>query len=507
MTPSSLNSPPVPRQRTRLGHHIASLLLSSALSASTAAAQALALTHATVVDVERGTLVRDQVVVVRGDRIVQVASAAAARIPAGARRIDVRGQYVIPGLWDMHVHIALDSALRTARDADTKRDAITRYFGGLFIAHGITGIRDLAGDAPTLRRIDSTLRTGSRVGPRLVYTGQKLGTAAVVPGAPFPVRTRDDVRASIAKLRASGATFLKLAPMLDPAMVAAAYDECAAQSFVCVSHVPQGVPRDALAHRGIGSIEHLLLMPEYVAHQQPSHFFAIATERAQPTLWQRVQYKIGLRDLPEPETRQAMADFDEAGARALFTRMAKAGVASTPTLFLHDIMKRAGERGGVARDTLLMLEDPTDGLRPDTRTPAQRAAHQKDWAFLERLVRLERDAGVLLLAGTDLPLQGVPGLALHAELSMLQRAGLTPAEALRTATLNPARFFHATDTLGTVQAGRVADLVVLAANPLDDVANVRRVEFVVARGRLYDRATREALVQDARAARVTIRAR
>lgn len=471
------------------------------------AATALALTHATVVDVERGALLRDQVIIVRGDRIVQVAPAAAARIPAGARRVDLRGQFVIPGLWDMHVHLALDSALRTARDADVKRDATLRYFGSLFIANGVTGVRDLAGDAPTLQRIDNSVRDGTRVGPRLLYTGQKLGTAPVVPGAPFPVRTRDEVRASIAKLRASGGTFLKLAPMLDSAVVIAAYDECAAQQFPCVSHVPRAMPREVLAHRGIGSIEHLLLMPEYTAREAPAHFVAIAEERARPTLWQRALYKLGVREVPEPETRQAMADFDEAGARALFTRMAKAGVASTPTLFLHDIMKRAGERGGVARDTLFMLEDPTDGLRPDKRTPAQLAAHRQDWAFLERLVRMERDAGILLLAGTDLPLQGVPGPALHAELAMLQHAGLSPIEALRTATLNPARFFHATDTLGTVQAGRVADLVVLAANPLDDVANVQRVELVVARGRLYDRAAREALVRDARAARVTIRAR
>lgn len=471
-----------------------------------AAATTIALTHAIVVDVERGTLQRDQVVVLRGDRIVQVGAARAVRLPAGTRTVDVAGGYVIPGLWDFHVHMALDSALRTPAAA-TRRAQAMQYWGGLSLAHGVTGVRDLAGDVPVLAQLDSLARTTTTPGPRMVYTGEKLGQAPVVAGAPFPVRTRDDVRASLTKLRGTRATFLKLAPMLDSTLVRSAYEACAAARVPCVSHVPHDVPRAALAQRGLASIEHLLLFPEYLSHQPRAHWKAIAEERAQPTWWQRVGYRLGLREPPEAETRLAQADFDEGAARALFAQMAANGVAVTPTLFLHDIMKRAGVRNGPARDTLLMLEWPTDGLRADRRTPAQRAAHQQDWAFLQRLVRLQRDAGVLLLAGTDLPLQGVPGLALHAELALLQDAGLTPVEALRAATLNPARWLQATDTLGTVQAGRVADLVVLRNDPLADVRNVASVALVVARGRLYDAAARAALVRDARAAREPLRPR
>jgi imidazolonepropionase-like amidohydrolase len=464
-----------------------------------APATPVALVGGTVVDVERGTLLRDHTVLVAGGRIVAVGPDGRTRVPPGATRVPLRGAYVIPGLWDMHVHMALAPATGSAEIA--RRDARLRWFATLSLAHGVTGVRDLAGDAAALRAV----ARGSAPGPRVVFTGQKLGERAVLPGAPFPVRTRDDVRRSVTMLREAGAGLVKLAPMLPADITAHALAECAAQRLPCIAHVPREGLDAMIAHPGTGGFEHLFELPEHTARIPAATLFARHAEAEGASIAQRVLYRLGLRARPRDVTLEAMDAHDPAKAARLYRAIAASGVFVTPTLLLHDLLHRVTPPHPPARDTLLLAEAPTDGLRRERRTAAQRSLVERKWTFLLRQVQAMHDAGVPLLAGTDLPLQGVAGAALHYELMLLQRAGLSPLAALRTATLNPARALAATDSLGAIGPGRVADLVVLRRNPLDDIANVTTVEMVMTRGQLLRRRALDSLVDAGRSAAAQVR--
>jgi imidazolonepropionase-like amidohydrolase len=465
------------------------------------------LLHATVVDVVNGVLLPDQAVVIRDGRVVSVVPSARATMPRDAARVDVRGRYVIPGLWDMHVHMADRVKHREPGGASATAAALYRYYGALFAAHGVTRVRDMAGDVELLNHIDALSRAPQGpVGPRVSFTGYKLGAGPVVPGAPSPLTSRADVQRAIAMMRAKGAAFVKLSPWVPDERLSDALAECAAQHIPCVGHVPHTDFASFLRTPTFAAIEHLFYFAENTGRAPAATYLAMEVEREFPTLWNRVTYKLGIRSKPGDATLTAMAEHDAAKARALYARMATQGVYVTPTLFFHDLLTRITTTLPGARDTLLMVEAVTDGLRRDVRTPAQRAVHADRWRFALQVVRDLHGAGVPLLAGTDLPLQGVPGASLQAELALMQQAGLSPLEALRTATLNPARYLHATDSLGSVQAGRVADLVVLTRNPLADVANVTSVEMVMLRGRLLPRRALDSLVNDARGQAARIRA-
>ncbi|MBL0170974.1 MAG: amidohydrolase family protein [Gemmatimonadaceae bacterium] len=219
----------------------------------------------------------------------------------------------------------------------------------------------------------------------------------------------------------------------------------------------------------------------------------------QPTLFERVLFKVRVVERPSYGILDtATVSHSPAQAARVFADVARHSMWVTPTLTLHDLMLRIAPRDPVARDTSLMTEPPKDVERK--RSPHVIALATSKWKLFTRLIRELRDAHVPLLAGTDIPLQAAPGFSLQMELALLQSAGLTPLEALRTGTLNPAQYQHAQDSLGTVAAGRLADLVVLRDDPLRDVRAVRSIDFVVSRGRVYARRDLDAMVEQARVA-------
>jgi hypothetical protein len=400
----------------------------------------------TVVDVERGVNIPGQDVVVQGSRIAAV-QPTGRRAPAGARVIPLRGRYVIPGLWDMHGHFTV-GAWREARDTGPIDSLARTYFFALHAAAGVTGVRDLAGDLDRLRKWAAQPAGAGPPAPRLVPTGQKIGDGPVVPGAPFPVESPQDVAVSVRLLKERGAAHAKLAPDAPGWMIEAAIVACRREGVACI-----GQPR------------------------------------------------------PDPDSvNLALETHSPVAAASQFKELAATGTWVTPTLVLHDMMLRVGPRHPQSRDSALTPRLPPHGMLPDTRTDAQRARAARHWATFQSMVRELQAAGVGLLAGSDLA-QGIPGFSLHLELELLQGAGLTPIEALRTATLNPARYFNATDSLGTVAAGRAADLVVLRGDPLADVGEVGSVELVVSRGRVMPRTELDAMVTQARTALRAIRQR
>jgi imidazolonepropionase-like amidohydrolase len=449
---------------------------------------AVALVNANVVDVERGALVARQTIVVSRGRIVDMGRSGSVRIPRGATRIDIGGRFVIPGLWDMHVHVGGTSP-------DVR--ALAGYYGSLFLAHGVTGVREAGGNANRLAALDSIGRSQPGLMPRLIYAGEKIGPG---PGESW---SADDARSAIEARSRAGAHYIKLAPDYPVELFEQTLATCAGARLACVAHVPPADTALWLSAPGRGSFEHLFNLAEHVSRVPAAASFAAAREYEKPTIGQRVLYKLRLRRRPPDPQLQRIVVRDTSLDRGFFGRVASSGTWITPTLVLHRQMTRVTELDPASVDTSLARNPAA----PDTdRGPAQLQAARQTWELWTGLVRAMHAARVRLLAGTDFSGAHVPGAILHGELALLQQAGVPPADVLRMATINPARYLGAADSLGTVQPGRVADLVVLRRNPLDDARNVSEVEMVMTRGRLLRRPALDSLVQGAHSALVRLRA-
>ncbi len=473
----------------RAARRLAATALVATVAAPEVAAQdgPVAFVNATVVDVERGVLLPRQTILISRGRIDEVGPSATTRVPRGATRVDVAGRFVIPGLWDMHVHIGGVTA-----DVGTS----VGYYGSLFLANGVTNVRDAGGDGARLVTMDSIGRSRPGSMPRMVYAREKVGPA------PDQSWSADDVRRAVTARVEAGAQFIKLTPGFPTEFLPAALEACDSARLLCVAHVPPGDTGLWFARRGRGSYEHLFNLAEQVSRVPAAELFAGAREFERPKLWQRVLYKLRMRQRPEEPILQVIAVRDTTRDRAFFGSVASAGIWMTPTLILHQQIFPFAALLPASLDTTLAIRPVT--LVP--RTPAQRDVERRKWELWTGVLRSMHAAGVPLLAGTDFSGRHVPGAVLHAELALLQQEGVPAAEVLRMATINPARYFGATDTLGTVAAGRVADLVVLRSNPLEDVRHVAGVEMVMTRGHLLRRTALDSLTSTARISLTRLRA-
>ncbi len=406
----------------------------------------LAITHVTVVDVAAGRDVPDQTVVVRGARIAAAGAAASVVVPAGATLVDGRGNYLIPGLWDMHVHALVDAE-------------VARAFLPAFVANGVTGVRDMGGRVNVMRTARFAVAAGTLVGPRIVAAGAILdGPQPVDSTVSLAIGTPDQARAAVDSLAGYGADFVKVYTRLPRAAYFAVLREAARLHLGVAGHVPDSVRVLEAADSGQRSIEHL-------------------------------------RD----ETTPICAAVDAACGRLLDSLRAH-GTWLVPTLvvlrardILDDSSLLADPRlwtvPGEVRDAWGRIRDGMQD-RPQAYWRERRARYRMELALTGEAWK----RGVPLLAGTDAgALYTYPGSSLHDEVVQLVRAGLPPAAALRAATLAPAEFLGAADSLGTVAAGKAADLVLLGGDPLAAITNTRAVRAVVLRGRLFAGAALDSL--------------
>jgi hypothetical protein len=307
-------------------------------------------------------------------------------------------------------------------------------------------------------------------------------------------------RTAVDSLRGAGADFIKVYQRLDRDTYFAIADEAKRQGVPFAGHLPQAITLDEAGRSGQRSIEHLTLgnssglLP--LCSSQEDALRRGAEE----------QFRLAVASSPNDPTvlpprrewmKLAVESFDEERCLKELRRLAAHGTWHTPTLM-------AGMLRGVHDDSILKdsrLDYATPGFRSQWETARQRYvsafSETESAAFfrlLLRIVSILQRASVGLLAGTDAPVASafaVPGFSLHQELELLVRAGLTPIEALRTATLQPARYFGMEDAIGTVERGKLADLVLLSANPLEDIRHTQRIEAVVANGRYFDRTALE----------------
>jgi imidazolonepropionase-like amidohydrolase len=472
----------------RLGRVVLALVVLLAPQAGQAQdSSVVALVNATVVDVERGVLVPRQTIVTSRGRIDQVGPTATVRVPRGATRVDLAGRFVMPGLWDMHVHMG-------SRAPDI--DAVAGYFGSLFLRNGVTGIRDAGDDPSRLNALDSISRARPGVMPRLLHAGAKVGPAE---GASW---TMSNVQPEIDARVKAGAKYIKLVSDYPVEHFTATLAACSAARLRCVAHVPPADTSTWLSVPGRGSFEHVFNLSEHVSRVPAGEMFKASKEYRAPTLVQRILYKLRLRKRPDEPGLNLLAQRDTTRDQAFFARVASAGNWITPTLILHHQLTRTVDLLPAAIDPELSRVPATEPQRSESDLPR----HRSTWDLWTGIVRSMQAARVQMMAGTDFSGMHVPGAALHAELVLLQQAGVPAAEVLRMATLNPARYLGAADSLGSVAAGRVADLVVVRANPLDDVGNVAGIEMVMTRGRLLRQAALDSLTSRAKSSLARLRA-
>jgi imidazolonepropionase-like amidohydrolase len=423
----------------------------------------IAFVNVSVIDATGSPAQPDMTVVVSGNRISELGPAGKVAVPNGAQVVNAKGQFLIPGLWDMHTHAFM-----------RKHKMLPQLTMNLFLANGVTGIRDMGdqgvrddlGDFPYA--IDFEWRTAVTTG---VLSGPRMSLAGVIIDGPkspragwASIHTEAEARALVISLKKLGADYIKPYDRLPRDAYFALADEAKKQGLDFAGHTPFAISAAEASDAGQHSIEHLTGVLMASSRQDEEFRKAI------------------LAGQNAPSTKVLVDTYDEAKAKNLFARFVKNGTYHCPTLIRGRLEPVPMSDPRIARYfTPRLREEYEPSLKS---TPESQANRTLNYEINQRLVREMHRAGVKMLAGTDTRFFGSD---VHAELAEFVKAGLTPMEALQTATRNAAQYLGALDKIGTVEKGKLADLVLLEANPLTAIANVSKIRAVVVNGRLVDR--------------------
>jgi len=424
--------------------------LTTALPAAT-----ILIRDVTVIDVAGPPARLHQSVLITGQKIIAVAPSIP--VPKGSTVVNGKGKFLIPGLWDMHVHLWE-----------------TQPLFPLYIANGVTGIRDMGSEFNRTNQWRKDIAAGKLTGPKIITSG---------PAVMGP------------SLSAGKLAVLRVTTPADGENVANQLDNQDVDFIKVLSNVPHD-SYISLAHRArllrlpfAGHVPTDVTMEEAIDARQRSmeHLFGLLLACSSEEQYLR-------RNRSEITAARLYETYDARKAQVLFQRFTRFDVWQVPTLTLRQRMDLIGT-DQLAVDTHLKYipvairktwDDPRDDLKK--ASPQDLEDGKRDFAKCLELVAAMHRAAVPMMTGTDTGDPYVlPGFALHDELALLVRAGMTPLEAIQSATLNPARFLGLEASQGTVQKGRFADLVLLNANPLDDIQNTRQIEAVILKGRLLNR--------------------
>ena len=436
------------------------------------APQSLVLTHVTVVDTTGAAAKPDMTVVIVGDRIAEIGKSEAIRPPKNAEIVNATGKFLIPGLWDMHVHWY---------DKD---------YLPLFIANGVTGVRQMFG-APEHYQWRNEIEAGRLLGPHMLIASPIVdGPKPVWPGS-IAVSNAAEGRQAVIEIKQSGADFVKVYSLLPRDAYLAIADESKKQGIPFEGHVPDSISVEEASNAGQKTIEHLTGVLAACSSRE-EELRRLAQEAEDQPASARFAG-------PKYRERQEMAldTYSPERAETLFRELKKNQTWQCPTLTVL--------RSWAYSDLPSFTNDPRLKYMPRDIASSWdpkadiflKAKTADDWALSKKVFSKELEtvgamqrAGVPILAGTDtLNPYCFPGFSLHDELGLLVQAGLTPMQALQAATLNPARFLQREKDFGTIATGKIADLVLLDADPLDDIGNTRKISAVVFGGKLLPRAS------------------
>ena len=403
-----------------------------------------ALIGATVIDGTGRPPLSNATVVVSGKRIVAVGPAAQVVVPSGATRIDVRGKYLLPGLWDMHAHYEQVE------------------WGPIYLAAGVTTVRDCGNEFDYITTVRDAINSGRGIGPRLVLAGLVDGDGPQALGI-VRANTPEQARNVVQRYKDAGFAQIKIYSSIKPALVPVITAEAHRLGLSVTGHIPDGMNAIQGVEAGMDQINHIQYLAPVLLRRPPPA--ASATPSAPPSL--------PTLDENAPETRHVL------------DVLRQHGTVIDPTLVFYELTFHPA-------DTPIETFEPgINHVAPELKSamlipgvPAAFAARAKSgFALFLAIVGLLHRNGIPIVAGTD---QSVPGYSLHREMELYVQTGMTPMEAIQSATLVPARALKMESEVGTVEAGKRADLILVDGNPLEDIRRLRNVLRVIAGGRLYD---------------------
>ena len=401
----------------------------------------------TLVDATGRAPVRDAVVLVEKGRIAAAGPRSRVAIPAGARRVDVSGKTILPGLWDMHAHFEQVE------------------WGPLYLAAGVTTVRDCGNELDFIRSVRDTIDAGKGLGPAILLACFVDGDGPAAIGTQR-LREESEIPKLVQTLRDARCSQVKIYSSLPPRLIAPLAKAAHEAGMTVTGHIPFGIGAVHAVEAGMDQINHL----SYVVR-------ALFPPSYDPDA-----------SLPRPVMQRAMQEIDlsSASAKETIELLRSRHVVVDPTLALGELGTHTAEEIARAEPGLARVAGPLRAPLASMGVPAGQAeaAHALWQRNLEVLAALHK-AGVTIVAGTD---QSVPGHSLHREMEIYVSAGFTPMEAIQAATIVPARAMRLDRETGTVEAGKRADLIVVDGDPLADIRNLRRVVTVIQAGRAYDTA-------------------
>lgn len=443
------------------------VIVPTLLSAQTrpqAEPRALVFTHVTVIDATGAAAKPGMIVVIAGQHIRAIGKSV--EVPKDAQVVNATGKFLIPGLWDMHAHL-------------DREDYVP-----LYVANGVTGVRFMDGD-PAYRQWRRKVESGALLGPRMLIASKLIdGPHPVHPAESIAVGNEAEGRQTVLQVKRDGADFIKIYSLIPRAAYFAIADEAKKQSIVFAGHVPREVTAAEVSDAGQRSIEHLGGVAFTCSSREPEYRADLAKLQADlAALGAPEHYYLLLRRMEG----KYLAAYDPQKCAPLFTRFIKNATWQVPTL---DVVQSGAELADP--DFVAPLQQYVPAQEGDPRkTRVYRNFTATDYANLKAILTRQlqivgemQRAGVGIMAGTDVwPV----GFSLHGELQLMVQAGLTPMQALQTATLNPARYLGREKELGTIGVGKLADLVLLDADPLADIRNTQRIDAVVVDGKLLQK--------------------
>ncbi|HEV8130227.1 MAG TPA: amidohydrolase family protein [Acidobacteriota bacterium] len=440
-------------------------LLVFALPLKPALDKAIVLKDVTVIDCTGRSPQRHMTVVIANGRIAALGKTGQVKIPGGAELVEASGKFLIPGLWNMHVHsVSYQSAKKSF---------------SLLLTNGITGVRDMGAPLDDVLRLRKEIEEGQTLGPHMVVAGPLLEGGPLPPHlARMPllrsVSNEEDARQAVISLKGSGVDFVKVDDSLPRGLFFAVAGEARRQNIPFAGHIPPAISAGEASDAGQKSVEHL----------GGRHYgVLIACSKREAELQSEVlEIMKGERDAAfrgqDPDdgrlfranlTRALLETYSDGKAAALFRRFSVNSTWLVPTLV-----------------TMRGLWNRKDLSKEDVRYGDMIKAKELE------VVNAMRRAHVKVMAGTDGPLDSAAS-ALSEELALFVQAGFTPMEALQTATRNPAEFLGKLDRLGTVERGKIADLLLLDANPLEEIGNTKKIAVVFIAGRAIPKSSHSEL--------------
>lgn len=435
-------------------------------------AKSLAIERVSVIDVEHGTVIKNQTVIIQNGLISTVGDSENIQDQRFDETIDGTGKYLIPGLWDMHIHWFAQPTM------------------DLFPIRGVTGVRVMWGNS-THHRWREAFDAGEKLGPRMLIASQLVdGEEPYWPTSRVAMTEQDGADVVDEAIEAK-ADFIKVYTLLPRAAYLSVAKNANAKNIPFAGHVPRTVSAWEASELGQKSMEHLYEIRLACSSEEDTLRKLI--DNAVESSNDVVRTAMSKDGLLKEINRRAAATFDEAKARKLFRTFRKNETWQCPTLTVLHNMAYIEEPVCQNNPDLMFIPSSLKAFLAPKKDPGGRSAEQlkqsqNELKVLFKILKMMQEEGVPIIAGTDvLNPFCLPGFSLHKELQLMVDAGLTPAQALRTATINPAKYMNRFEELGSVSIGKQADLVLLDANPLEDISHTKKIAAVLLRGKLLNR--------------------